>query len=315
MNLHRLCGPPSTELAQALARFESQFTYPLGPDRFFRISHGDDYPRFFRAMGEAACFAAERQGSVLGTLGAALRRLLLPDGQERDAVYVADLKISPAARGGKTLVRLADAIQQWVGERANAAFSVVMDGTAVTPLRYTGRLGIPLFQELGRIVVLRLPTAGAPDGREDPKPTTGRQGEVCYRRLSVGRFASAGGSPSERSEMTPLWFMTSDGGACGRLEDTRRAKRLIAGDGVEMQSAHLSCFAYRDPRSGVDLLNASLRRAASIGFPAVFVAVPSSDVQALSQGLNAKELVVAPATIYGTGLEPTALWNVNTAEI
>ena len=47
----------------ALARFEEQFTYPLGPGRTLRISHGDDYPRFFRAIGDAACFVAERSGA------------------------------------------------------------------------------------------------------------------------------------------------------------------------------------------------------------------------------------------------------------
>ena len=66
MNLHHLSGPPTPELARALATFEEQFTYPLGPDRWFRISHGDDYPRFFRAIGEAACFVAERDGRVVG---------------------------------------------------------------------------------------------------------------------------------------------------------------------------------------------------------------------------------------------------------
>ena len=73
MNVHPSSARPGAELALALARFEEQFTYPLGPGRSFRISHGDDYPRFFRAMGEVACFVAERDGVVLGVLGAALR--------------------------------------------------------------------------------------------------------------------------------------------------------------------------------------------------------------------------------------------------
>src|SRR5688500_3897167 len=73
MIVHQLHGPPPPELARALAGFESEFTYPLGPDSFFHISHGDDYPRFFRAMGEAACFVAQRRGdgTITGTLGAA----------------------------------------------------------------------------------------------------------------------------------------------------------------------------------------------------------------------------------------------------
>src|SRR4029077_10210784 len=107
MTLHALRDRPSSELARALAEFDSRFSYPLGPGRSFRISHGEDYPRFFRAMGEAACFVAERQGEVLGTIGCALRRVLSPDGRERDAVYVGDLKVAPPARGGRVLVRLA----------------------------------------------------------------------------------------------------------------------------------------------------------------------------------------------------------------
>ena len=79
MTIHELRTAPPPELADALERFEEQFHYPLGSDRFFRISHGEDYPRFFRAMGEGVCFVAERDGEVLGAMGAALRRLALPN--------------------------------------------------------------------------------------------------------------------------------------------------------------------------------------------------------------------------------------------
>jgi len=133
-------------------------------------------------------------------------------------------------------------------------------------------------------------------------------------RLSVGRYASPGGNPAERSETEPLWLMEPNGQACGRLEDTRRAKRLIADDGVEMRSAHLSCFACQDLRSGVQLLRVALRHAASRGFPALFVAVAASDAENFSQPLGGAGVVPSPATIYGTGLEP-GVWNINTAEI
>jgi hypothetical protein len=109
--------------------------------------------------------------------------------------------------------------------------------------------------------------------------------------------------------------MTADRRACGRLEDTRRAKRLIADDGAEMISAHLSCFAYADPCAGAILLQEALRRAAELGFPALFVAVAPSDATPLCQAVRANDVVTAPATIYGTGLEPGPLWNINTAEI
>jgi hypothetical protein len=314
MIVHSLCVAPPDELVQALARFETQFTYPLGPDRFFRISHGDDYPRFFRAMGEAACFVAVRQGVVLGTLGAAIRRLLRPGEPECAAVYLGDLKISPAARGGRALVHLVQAARQWVGTRTNAAFSVVMDGTRVSPLRYTGRLGIPPFRELGKLLVLRMSTAVDRSEPADHFATSSTVGDECYQRLSEGRYGCPGGTPTERSEIAPIWLVAADGRACGRLEDTRRAKQLIADNGAEMRSAHLSCFAFQDTVAGGELLHAALRLAAGLGFPALFVAVAYPDAEALAWSVGEGD-VAAPATIYGSGLEPGPLWNINTAEI
>src|SRR3954463_4543761 len=108
MNVHRLTTAPSPELATSLARFEEQFTYPLGPGRSFRISHGQDYPRFFRAIGDAACFVAERNGEVLGALALAATRVRNPDATERPAIYFADLKAAPAARGGLALMQLVE---------------------------------------------------------------------------------------------------------------------------------------------------------------------------------------------------------------
>jgi hypothetical protein len=315
MIVHRLCGPPPADLARALGAFERQFTYPLGPGRSFRISHADDYPRFFRAVGEAACFVAERQGRVLGTLGAALRSLALPGGEERTVVYLGDLKVAPMARGGPALLRLVRAAQDWAGARADAAFGVVMDGTPVTPEAYTGRLGIPSFQDLGKLLVLRLATRKVGAGADDRFAATAGAAEACYRRLSAGRYGSPGGTPDERSEMPPLWLMHPDGGSCGRLEDTRRAKRLAADDGTEMRSAHLSAFAFQDPRAAAELLREALRRAALLDFPALFVAVAAPEAEEIRQALEGVEAVAAPATVFGTGLDPFPLWNINTAEI
>jgi hypothetical protein len=315
MIVHPLCVAPPPELAQALNRFEEQFCYPLGPGRFFRIKHGDDYARFFRAMGEAACFVATRETRVLGVIGCALRRLLLPGGEQHPALYLGDLKIDPLARGGRVLPRLAEAGRHWVGTRVEAAFAVVMDGTPVTPTRYTGRLGIPRFEDLGKIVVLRLPTVADPLRSSADWGTTEERGNACYARLSEGRYACPGGNPVERSEMEPLWLVEPGSRACGRLEDTRRAKRLIADDGVEMRSAHLSCFAYQDPSAGVALLRHALQRASARSLPALFVAVPAPEAETFCRHLHGMDVVQAPATIFGAGLRPGFLWNINTAEI
>jgi hypothetical protein len=115
--------------------------------------------------------------------------------------------------------------------------------------------------------------------------------------------------------MEPLWLMEPGGRACGRLEDTHRAKRLIADDGQELRSAHLSCFAYNDVRAGVELLRLALRHAARRGLPALFVAVAPADAEDICRPLGETGPVLAPATIFGTGLPAGPAWTINTAEI
>jgi len=160
MIVHSLHDPPAPAIARALAELEEEFTYPLGPGRTFRISHGDDYPRFFRAIGAARCFVAEQQGRVVGALGVAVRRLILPDGSERTTGYIGDLKVAVEARGSLVFLRLVRAGDAWVRPQITAAFGVVMDGTPTTPAVYTGRAGIPAFREVGKMVIWRLPSDG-----------------------------------------------------------------------------------------------------------------------------------------------------------
>jgi hypothetical protein len=312
MTLHTVAAEPPSELAAALSKFEAQFTYPLGPERSFRISHGRDYSRFYRAMGEAACFVAERDGVIDGTLGVAIRTVAFPNGSERGALYLGDLKVAPGGRAGRTLATLAQAAEHWAAPRVQSAFCVVMDGTRVTPQRYTGRLGIPPFHEIGKIAVIRLDTAAhsADVGRN--WDATVNEGTTCFRQLSSHQCAAIGSRPEERSEHAPLWLVEPSGSACGRLEDTRLAKRLFTDDGAEMLCAHLSDFAFRDAKSGAALLRAALDRAAQRGFPAMFVAVAESQVV---RNWAESEVVIAPATVFGTGLEPGHSWNINSAEI
>jgi len=115
--------------------------------------------------------------------------------------------------------------------------------------------------------------------------------------------------------MTPQWLVDPEGLACGLLEDTRRAKRLIADDGSEMLSAHLSFFAFRTPDAGAALLQVARQQTARAGLPAVFVAVAEPDAKALAGALGPVDKVVAPATIYGAELAPGPAWNINTSEI
>jgi hypothetical protein len=315
MILHQLHGAPEPGLARALSAFEQGFSYPLGPGRSFRISHGADYPRFYRAMGQAACFVLERDGQVVGVLGVALRRLSLPGGQERRVAYLGDMKVLTEARHGRVLPSLMAAAKEWIEPEAQAAFGVVMDGTRVTPERYTGRLGIPPFGELAKITVLSL--AAAHDAAI-PREACQQPIEAvrqCHRRLTAGGVTCLDGDLCERSESAPLGLILPTGQACGVLEDTRRAKRLIDSTGAEMQSAHLSSFAYQDLDSALKLLQLARRLAAERGFPALFVAVPEPVAGALIQALGSVLLAVAPATVFGTGLSPGMLWHINTSEI
>lgn len=311
MNVHAIIAAPGPELATALERFEEQFAYPLGPGRSFRISHGTDYPRFFRAVGDAVCFVAERAGEVLGVLCLAATRVRTGDGTEVPAIYLGDLKIAPAARGGRVLTRLADTAREWCGNRATCGFGVVMDGTPVTPDRYTGRLGVPPFRAVAQIAVLRLPARPAAGTCRTADPL---EGEACFARLAAGRIHTGGGNSLERSETSPTWFVAPGGSACGRFEDTRRAKRLIAGDG-EMIAAHLSCIGYADHAALADVLRTAQATAAGRGFPAVFAAIPAHEADAVLAAMGEPGTVVAPATVFAAGFAPGQLWAINTAEI
>jgi hypothetical protein len=109
--------------------------------------------------------------------------------------------------------------------------------------------------------------------------------------------------------------MDPGGAACGLLEDTSLAKRLIDSDGREMLSAHLSCFAWRDAQAAAELIGVARCRAAGLDFPAIFAAIPETDMAALDARLDAVPTVIAPATVYAANLPAGFAWNINTSEI
>ncbi|HEY8751905.1 MAG TPA: hypothetical protein VIM11_28245, partial [Tepidisphaeraceae bacterium] len=226
---------------------------------------------------------------------------------------IGDLKVDPTLRGSLDFIRLAQAADAWARPQVTAAYGVVMDGTRVSPETYTGRIGIPAFGVLGKIIVLRIATTNSSENNCGIAPSI--QGEACYRAHARGCYSSSGGNAAERSEIEPVWLIHPAGLACGRLEDTRRAKRLIDSDGQEMLSAHLACFAWTTPRAGADLIHAARWHAATLGLPALFVAVPAGDIEALESELGAVDKVIAPATIYGAGLPGQGKWSVSSSEI
>jgi hypothetical protein len=315
LRLREVGGPLPDCEADAFDRFEAEFTYPLGPSRRFRVSHERDPHRFFEAMGEAVTFIAEDGGRVAGSASIAIRRLLVPDGAERSAAYIGDLKVAPLARGGRALLRLTRALEGWGRRHTDAAFSIVMDGTALTPLDYTGRAGIPAFETLAKVVLFRIPTAGATRSRSKALESNPDEVLSLFRRRSRGRIGVVPGDPGRRSITRPIWLVTPGGQACGCVEDTRRAKRLLADDGSEIASAHLTAFAFATPRDGATLVHAACQKAGEMKLDALFV--PASDIDAapLRDALGPMEAVEAPATIYGAGLPRGQAWNINTSEI
>jgi hypothetical protein len=314
MNIRALDAPPDTALSLALGQFESRFTYPLGEGTAFRISHGEDYSRFYRAMGESRVVVAERDGEVLGTLAGAVRQLRSPHGESLKALYVGDLKVIPGLEAGIVLVRLAAVLTAWATPRVTAAFGVAMDGTRKTPPRYTGRFGIPAFTEIGKIMVLRLACEPGID-RSRQRPCAEAEGLEIFRALTCGDFAPMTAFPLERSAIDPQWIRLESGLACGMLEDTGKAKRLFEVGGGELRSAHLSHFAFAEPPDGARLLLHAAGQAAAMEYPALFCAVPEERAQPLVDALGSVACKLAPATVYGAGMAKGRAWHLNTSEI
>jgi hypothetical protein len=305
---------PDPNLAAKLETFESQFHYPLGRDAWFRISHGDDYTRFFRAIGQARCFVALRGSEVLGVISAMICRLRTPGGDWQQTGYISDLKISQSF-GGRTLLRLLRTATDWV-QPSTPAFCVVMDGTAKDPSSYTGRLGVPQFRPLCKLLILRIPCESfALHARVPVEVHPTEVVKTRYRELTPECFATTAGDSALRSEMQPLGLISTDGNASGLLEDTRRGKQLFNSDGTEMISAHLSCFGYRDATAAVDLIAAAAGHCQRLEIPALFVAIPDNHADAMLNKMPTTKIVKAPAIVFGYAFDQPGTWSINTAEI
>lgn len=312
-------------IARSLAQFERRFRYPLGPERFFRIHHGEDYSRFFRAMGKGASFIAEREGNILGTIGVARRALALPDGSMKQVVYIGDAKVAPENRGGKVLWRLLQAVQTWAVQRANAAYSAVMEGTPIVPARYTGRLGIEPFAKLAEVVILRISAKKSFVPVQKDWEIDAATGRSLYRKLTQDSARCIGGKPDMRSLAPPQWLASPNRQAVGLLEDTRQAKRLLeaprpfscalGGESWEMNVSHLSHYAWLEEECGIALLRQALARSTKRGFDAMFTAASFAAAEAIESRLGAEEVIRACAGIYGAGLDAGMIWNLNTSEI
>jgi hypothetical protein len=302
-----LAAAPGAELAAAYARFEAAFTYPLGPEARFRIDHGGDPTAFFRAQGTARMWLALNAGVVVGAVAVAVRTLA---GSGRAIAYVGDLKVAPTLGGRRALPALLRAAHAWGAARAEAAYAVVMDG-GVAPDRYAARAGVPGLRRVDGCAVLRL--AGDPGGAAAHLVAALAEAPVA----AVAGVRPVGGDPGLRSLMSPRWVATADGGAWGRIEDTRRAKRLhlVGAGGDELRAAHLGGTCWPDPAAGARLLRGALAQAQAAGLPALFTAVRPEDVAELGRHLAGVDVRVAGASVFATASAPAGRWCIDTAEI
>lgn len=304
MTLHCLEQRPEPWLAQALERFERQFDYPLGPETRFRISHGRDYLPFFQAMGLARVYVIERSGEILGTL-AHIERMMETAGRVDPLVhYLCDLKIAPAARGGRVLASLfGEAKRRIALSSSHACFSVVMGGTGRLPTDYTGRIGVPEFPKLAEVTIVRL---------------SSRSGDPCGAAKAITHVTSAGiriwgGEASLRSRQPRAHLEVP--GAGGWLEDTRRGKQLWSLQGEELRNAHLSDLRFDTAGAAVELLGLALDKAKASGFSGVFFALPRNVWSAVKVEFAVFSHSEAPAAIYGYDLPTGQEWWINTSEI
>lgn len=294
MIIHRLTSPPDVRLSAALQRFETCFTYPLGVDATFSISHGADYTRFFRSLGEACVYVAEVAGEIAGVMTVVQRWVEL-EGKAVKAAYLCDTKVAPAMRGSLVLARLAFSVKNDLAKAGViSAYAVVMLGST-TPESYTGRAGIPALSCLSRLQIVRWST-------QQRVMST----EFFRQNIDEPLIHVTGGSDSLKSLMTPEHIEVE--GAAGVLLDTRAGKCLWRNDGQEMISAHLSVLSASSTQALTHLINQSIDRAAALGFPGLFCALPPGFAYRGNQAL------LATAAVYGTSL-PIGSWLIPTSEI
>jgi len=319
MKLHTFSGSVPMEFAAALAVFEEEFTYPLGRDTRFRISHGEAYLRFFEAMGPSTLVVAEDRGEILGGITRIPRRLAIHRGhgiEEISANYLCDLKVAARARGTPVLARLLRETMRQIERSGNTAcYGIVMGGTAMPPGRYTGRIGVPPFQEIARVVVLRI-SAGQSAGEAGRARVAGfEEWNRVFSGIPLSGVTAAGGGSAACSRMDPIPMITRGGDACGMLADTRLGKRLFVVGGGEMLSAHVSHLRFATPSAAAELLGFAARTAVRLGFEAVFAAVPRRIAEFLPPLLDGLSVLEAPAQVFGHALPEGCEWWPDTAEI
>lgn len=141
--------------AAALRRLEAEIDYPIadGADRFV-IDHGEEYHRFFSALGDARFLVAiEPSGEACGVFGGVLRHATLK-GERVASAYACDLKLARRWRATglarRMLVRaLGEALRRPQLRRWRIAYAAAMRGARGDVFRtvrgaHPGKLAGPL---------------------------------------------------------------------------------------------------------------------------------------------------------------------------
>ena len=309
MKVNLLMNPISSRLSAKFTTFERHFTYPLGKNRQFRINHGTDYNAFYRAMGQAHTFYMEKKDEIVAVIGAAIKKVVLPDKGKITLAYIGDLKIIPHGQRGRMVLELLKAIYSLLEAKVDLAYCVVMDGTKVSPSRYTGKAGIPALKPVAKHTILRIYPRQSLDHAQGIDEN---KGWTLFSRLSGNIYPSI---PDYhlRSIIRPYWISGQET-AVGMLEDTRKAKRLYLDDGKEMISSHLSYFAFSKNQSAKNVLLEALKQSEKQKFHAMFVALSERQYETLIPYITAMEYESATATVYSTEPLPDH-YPINTAEI
>lgn len=321
MTLAHAWSKPPEVYCERLLEFEQQFDYPLTETRRFRIEHSLDYDRFFAAMGDSLTVVVENGGKILGVLSAAIRTLYITKSKGEKWLYIGDVKIDKAARGRHVLKQLFKVTYSWVGDKCKKGYSVVMDGTGVTPDLYTGRLGIPEFQAVQSIKLIAFSTeelmrlsvhTASVETSEDPN-TFIEYMQVAQTSSLPPRWSNE--KISIRSRMNPVWLTAPSTRCIGLLEDTRGAKRLYSSGGEELLYSHLSNIHYESIEDIIPLIVEAGKMAYTCGCTNLLIAVPARECTSLTKFFNTTQHDVFSSTVYATSKTQAYELPISSSEI
>lgn len=316
MNIFPLGTPPDEALGTALCKFEQQFSYPLGDTTHFHINHGADYTAFYRSMGGQFSLFIAMERQVCGVIAVVIRTLRRPDGKRQMTAYVGDLKIAPQYRGSGLSAQLMRAALYWAKPRCETGFTVVMEGTAITPERYSKTYSLPDFTVANRQIIVGLPIF--------PNQALS-QAEVVHadhnsvlklhQHLSQRSYSLVADSKIQNTGMEEVPLISPRQTACCILKNTRLTKQLINAKHEPMAIEHLSYLAYQTPSDVIPLIYQASALASKRGAEFLFFSLPRQQTNELLNSIRELKPILAPATIYSHGLKHGSPWFINSAEV